>query len=127
MPKTKNLPVVSVLTPMGGTGKTTAAHMLDFMQRGQRAQAAVDAIIAGHQPKRGRPKLSQSKAGREIERRAYNRAADLAKGYAEHWEGKIAAERHFDGRSRDWSAKEKAGHWRIIEKEIRALADEPAT
>jgi len=36
--------------------------------------------------KRGRPKLAYSKGGREIERRACNRAADLTKSYVEHWE-----------------------------------------
>jgi hypothetical protein len=72
-----------------------------------------------------RPKLSQSKAGREIERRAYDRAADLAKGYAEHWE--VQARTLDVAAPGDWSAKLKAGHWRIIEKEIRALAKEPTT
>ena len=56
------------------------------------------------------------------EQRAYHRAADLAKSHADHWEREIDKDRYRDGRSRDWSAKIKAGHWRIIEREIRALA-----
>jgi hypothetical protein len=70
-----------------------------------------------------RPKLSQSKAGREIEHRAYHRAADLGKDYAEHCEreatGATEEERSL--------ASLKAGHWRIVEKTIRTLSDEAAT
>jgi hypothetical protein len=66
--------------------------------------------------------LEAHAASQQIENAAYNRAADLAKSYAEHWQRQVANDRHRDGRSRDWSAKIKAGHWRIIEKEIRDLA-----
>jgi hypothetical protein len=65
-----------------------------------------------------RPKLAHSKAGREIEQRAYHRAADLAKSYAEHWEG-AAKDPTDEERS---LASLKAGHWRIPEKTIRDLA-----
>jgi len=62
----------------------------------------------------------------------YDRAADLAKSYAEHWEAEAMHEPTKGGgrlrrgeTSRDWDATIKAGHWRIIEKEIRALARQP--
>jgi hypothetical protein len=86
----------------------------------------------GHQPVQPtaslmpRPKLSHSKAGREIEHRAYDRAADLAKEYAEHWEAQARTGKDVAAPG-DWTAKLKAGHWRIIEKEIRGLAKEPTT
>lgn len=70
-----------------------------------------------------RPKLAQAKAGREIEHCAYHRAADLAKSYAEHWEG---AAKDTTDEERSLAAL-KAGHWRIIEKTIRTLSDEAAT
>ena len=54
MPKAKP-PAVPVLSSSGDTGKASADHVFDFIERGQRAQAAVDAIIAD-QPKRGRLK-----------------------------------------------------------------------
>ena len=57
---------------------------------------------------------------RRIEKRAYNRAADLAKSYAEHWEAEARTGKNVAAPG-DWTAKLKAGHWRIIEKEIRAL------
>jgi hypothetical protein len=57
---------------------------------------------------------------RRIESAAYNRAADLAKSYAEHWE-RVARTKPDDPESL-FSAGLKAGHWRIIEKEIRSLA-----
>ena len=66
------------------------------------------------------------------EHHAYDRAADLAKSYAEHWEAEAMHEPTKGGgrlrrgeTSRDWDATIKAGHWRIIEKEIRALALTP--
>jgi hypothetical protein len=74
---------------------------------------------------------------RTVETRAYNRAADLAKSYAEHWEHEATNEptQRKSGRAwarlprgetwRDWDAATKAGHWRVIEKEIRALARQP--
>jgi hypothetical protein len=57
------------------------------------------------------------------EHHAYDRAADLAKSYAEHWECE-ASSTTFEERT---LARLKAGHWRIIEKEIRALAHKPET
>jgi hypothetical protein len=69
------------------------------------------------------PKLSHSKAGRDIEQHAYNRAADLAKGYAERWE---AEARKPPDEGDKCPPSIKAGHWRIIEKAIRGLAKEPA-
>jgi hypothetical protein len=58
-----------------------------------------------------------------VEHHAYDRAANLAKSYAEHWEREACKEQRtsFD----TWAAKFKAGHWRTIEKEIRALARQP--
>jgi hypothetical protein len=58
---------------------------------------------------------------RRIENAAYNRAAGLAKSYAEHWEREAQARKH-DGRISKFPDALKAGHWRIIEKEIRKLA-----
>jgi hypothetical protein len=55
-------------------------------------------------------------AARRIEEATFNRAADLAKSYAEHWEAEAAKEPSDD------LAAMKAGHWRIIEKEIRDFA-----
>jgi hypothetical protein len=55
-------------------------------------------------------------AARGIEEAAFNRAADLAKSYAEHWEAEAAKEPGDD------LAAMKGGHWRIIEKEIRDLS-----
>jgi hypothetical protein len=49
-------------------------------------------------------------------------AADLAKGYAEHWEAdakKITGD--------ESSAALMAHQWRIIEREFRGLTDEPTT
>jgi hypothetical protein len=74
-----------------------------------------------------RLKLSQSKAGRDIERRAYDRAADLAKAHAEHWEDEeTRAEKENSkypvSEAEAERASMKAGHWRIIETEIRGLA-----
>jgi hypothetical protein len=54
------------------------------------------------------------------------RVADLAKSNAGHWERKAAKKPAGSGRdrqTRDGDAKTKAGHWRIIEKEICALSD----
>lgn len=50
-------------------------------------------------------------------------AADRAKFYAEHWERKASkAAQTDDDRA---LARLKAGHWRILEKEIRSMADKP--
>jgi hypothetical protein len=57
---------------------------------------------------------------RHTERAAYHRAADLAKSHADHWEREARA--HIDDAESAFSAGLKAGHWRIIEKEIRGLA-----
>jgi hypothetical protein len=59
-------------------------------------------------------------------RAAYHRAADLAASYAEHWEREASATKdpHTDSDEAWFLASLKAGHWRIIEKEIRALADD---
>jgi hypothetical protein len=62
--------------------------------------------------------------GRDIERRAYGRAADLAKEYVEYWQAE-AKKPPVKGDKCPPSIK--AGHWRIIEREIRKLADEPTT
>jgi hypothetical protein len=70
------------------------------------------------------PKLSHAKAGRDIERRAYGRAADLAEAYAELWEAEATKPLDADDKC---SPAIKAGHWRLIEREIRALAKEPMT
>lgn len=56
---------------------------------------------------------------KRIETVAFNRAADHAKDYAEHWEREARADRSDPESTR--LAKLKAGHWRIIEKEIRSL------
>jgi hypothetical protein len=63
-----------------------------------------------------------------VEHHAYNRAADLAKSRAEHYEAEARATPHKRRRfkSDDWSAEIKAAHWRLIEKEIRGLAGKPA-
>lgn len=64
---------------------------------------------------------------RRIENAAYNRAADLAKSHAEHYE-REARGNPLDPEQQDadwFPAAAKAGHWRIIEKELRALADKP--
>jgi hypothetical protein len=61
---------------------------------------------------------------RRIEQRAFNRAADLAKSYAEHWEREASTAKRRQVAD-DWSAAIKAGHWRIIEKAIRDLAHQP--
>jgi hypothetical protein len=60
---------------------------------------------------------------RRIERQAYHRAADLAKSFAEHWEAQ-ARDKKRRGRPllQEWTAEIKAGHWRILEKTIRDLA-----
>ena len=50
----------------------------------------------------------------------------LAKSHAEHWEREAAKEPARSGRGRprrDCDAKTKAGHWRIIEKEIRRFSE----
>jgi hypothetical protein len=62
---------------------------------------------------------------RRIERAAYNHAADVAKSYAEHWEAE-ARDKKRRGRPllQDWTAKIKAGHWRILEQTIRDLAQQ---
>ena len=57
---------------------------------------------------------------RRIDNVAYNRAADLAKGYTDDWEPEARAD-PTRVESTDL-AKLKAGHWPIIEKEIRGLA-----
>lgn len=64
-----------------------------------------------------------------VEHDAYDRAADLAKSYAEHYEAEAHTTKHKRRRfkSDDWSAEMKAGHWRIIEKEIRGLARTPGS
>ena len=64
---------------------------------------------------------------RRIEQRAFNRAADLAKSYAEHWEreASTAKRRQVEDDADDWSSAIKAGHWHIIEKAIRDLAHQP--
>jgi hypothetical protein len=63
---------------------------------------------------------------RRAEHDAYHRAADLAKSYAEHWEREARRKTHpRRPLLQDWTAEIKAGHWRIIEKEIRALARQP--
>ena len=52
-------------------------------------------------------------------------AADVAKRYAEHWE-REARGHLFDPlqKDADWfPAEAKAAHWRILEKEIRSMAD----
>jgi transposase len=66
---------------------------------------------------------------RIAEKRAINRAADLAKAYAERYEAEARTTPHKRRRfkSDDWSAEIKAGHWRIIEKAIRALVRKPET
>jgi hypothetical protein len=66
-----------------------------------------------------------------VEHHAYDRAADLAKSYAEHWEAEAARVENETAKYRVTTdeqrlAELKAGHWRIIEKEIRALAHKPA-
>jgi hypothetical protein len=62
-----------------------------------------------------------------IERAAYNRAADLAKSHAECWEYEARGNAlDPEQQDADWfPAAAKAEHWRIIEKELRALADKP--
>jgi hypothetical protein len=66
------------------------------------------------------PRIAQH-VRRRIETVAYNRAADLAKSYAEHWEYVAAKKLPPQTGDDRWDAKTKAGHWRIIEKEIRAV------
>jgi hypothetical protein len=63
-----------------------------------------------------------------VQHHAYHHAADLAKSHAEHYEAEARTTPHKRRRVKDddWSAEIKAGHWRIIEKEIRALAGKPA-
>jgi hypothetical protein len=51
--------------------------------------------------------------------------ADVARRHAEHWE-REARDHPFDPlqKDADWfPAAAKAGHWRILEKEIRSMAD----
>jgi hypothetical protein len=57
-----------------------------------------------------------------IEKRAYNRAADLAKSYADQCEREARTTTAKIDRD---LAELKAGHWRIIETAIRDLADQP--
>jgi hypothetical protein len=45
---------------MGGTGKATADHLLDFIGRGQRAQAAVDTILADQQKRMIDPEFEKN-------------------------------------------------------------------
>lgn len=75
-----------------------------------------------------KPNVTTHRAGpatiRRAEDDAYHRAADLAKSYAEHWEAEARIGKDIAAPG-DWSAKLKAGHWRIIEKEIRDLACQP--
>lgn len=57
-------------------------------------------------------------------------AADVARRYAEHWERE--ARGHAldpEQEDADWfPAAAKAGHWRVLEKEIRSMADaKPST
>ena len=59
---------------------------------------------------------------RRIEKRAYSRAADLAKTHAEHWEY-VAAKQLRQRPAMTIGMQKPTGHWRILEKEIRALAD----
>jgi hypothetical protein len=60
---------------------------------------------------------------RRIQNRAYCRAADLAKIHAEHWEAEAGTGNNV-GAPGEWSAKGKAGYWRIIEKAFRDLAQD---
>jgi hypothetical protein len=84
-------------------------------------QQNIDEVRAAYR-RPGRPHGRRRKMNaRDIENAAYNRAADLAKSYAEHWEREAAAAKH-DGRSSKFPDALKAGHWRIIEKAIRGLA-----
>jgi hypothetical protein len=71
--------------------------------------------------------MKRSVSGATIERvehDAYDRAANVAKSHAEHYEAEARTTKHTRRRLKgdDWSAEMKAGHWRIIEKEIRGLA-----
>lgn len=60
---------------------------------------------------------------RRVEAAAYHRAADVAKSYAEHWEAKARDKTRRRPLLHDWTAEMKAGHWRILEKTIRDLAE----
>src|SRR6202040_4002334 len=55
---------------------------------------------------------------RRIEKRAYSRAADLAKTHAEHWEY-VAAKQLRQRPAMTIGMQKPTGHWRILEKEIR--------
>jgi len=52
-------------------------------------------------------------------------AADVAKRYAEHWEREAGGHAlDSEQQEADWfPAAAKAAHWRILEKEIRSMAD----
>jgi hypothetical protein len=93
------------------------------MPRGRPKKSAVPPITGKPVSKR---RLSSATIQR-AEHHAYDRAADLAKSYAERYEAEARTTLHKRRRfkSDDWSAEIKAGHWRIIEKEIRALARQP--
>jgi hypothetical protein len=54
----------------------------------------------------------------------YNRAADLAKSYVEHWDREPRASAA-NTPTTIGMQKPKPGNWRIIEKEIRGLAADP--
>ena len=57
-------------------------------------------------------------------------AADVARRYAEHWE-RAAGGHALDPEQQDadwFPAAAKAGHWRILEQEIRSMAEaKPST
>jgi hypothetical protein len=67
---------------------------------------------------RGRPRKTYDPA-------TIKAAADLAKGYAEHWEREARGNRlDPEQQDADWfPAAAKAAHWRILEREIRGMAD----
>src|SRR5271165_2072114 len=86
-------------------------------------------VSGGRPPKREEPPRTSARKTGAINRRVglatIERVADLAKSHAEYWEREAAKKPTRSGRGRrrrDWDAKTKAGHWRIIEKEIRAFA-----
>jgi hypothetical protein len=60
---------------------------------------------------------------RSIEKRAYERAASLAKYHIRYWESEVRTGKRDD---RFWN-KARAAHWRIIIKAIRNLAKIPGT
>jgi hypothetical protein len=66
------------------------------------------------------PAHRNARAGFSTRTRARQGIPEIAKSYAEPWEreARTGTDEHEAG----FSARLKAGHWRIIEKEIRALA-----